>query len=191
MQHRIVSRAAWLAARKAHLAREKQLTRLRDQLAAERRALPWVEAEKSYRFEGPDGVATLADLFAGRSQLLVYHFMFGPGWQEGCKSCSFLADHFDGAIVHLRQRDVTLVVVSRASYATISAFQRRMGWRFAWLSSFGSDFNFDLGVSFGQDDIAKGEVEYNYGLEAFPSEEAPGLSAFYRDEQGKVYHTGS
>jgi predicted dithiol-disulfide oxidoreductase (DUF899 family) len=189
--HKIVTQEEWLAARKAHLAREKELTRLRDQLSAERRPLPWTRVEKSYVFEGPDGKATLAELFDGRSQLIVYHFMLGPGWEQGCPSCSFLADHIDGALVHLAHRDVTLVAISRAPLPEIEAFKKRMGWRFKWLSSFGSDFNADYHVSFSGDELAKGEVYYNYHLTSFPSEEGPGASVFYKDQNGTVFHTYS
>jgi len=189
--HAIVSRDEWLEARKAHLAREKEFTRLRDQLSAERRALPWVRVDKAYAFDGPEGKATLADLFDGRSQLIVYHFMFGPGWEEGCPSCSFLADHIDGAAVHLAQRDVTLLAVSRAPLTRIEAFKKRMGWRFRWVSSYGSDFNFDYHVSFSKDKMAKGAVYYNFGAREFPSGEAPGLSVFVKDEAGAVFHTYS
>jgi predicted dithiol-disulfide oxidoreductase (DUF899 family) len=148
MRRPVVSRDEWLAARKRHLAREKEFTRLRDQLSAERRDLPWVKVDKAYVFDGPDGKETLAELFGGRSQLIVYHFMLGPGWGEGCKSCSFLADHIDGAVVHLAQRDVTLLAVSRATLPEIDAFKRRMGWRFKWVSSHANDFNRDYHVSF-------------------------------------------
>jgi predicted dithiol-disulfide oxidoreductase (DUF899 family) len=189
--HEIVSQEEWLVARKAHLAKEKELTRLRDQLAAERRELPWVRVEKAYVFDGPDGKATLAELFAGRSQLIVYHFMMGPDWEEGCKSCSFVADHFDGAIPHLAARDVAMVAISRAPLARIEAFQQRMGWRFRWLSSHGNDFNYDYHVSFRPEEMAGGEVYYNYRTGEFPSEEAPGLSAFYKDADGNVFHTYS
>jgi predicted dithiol-disulfide oxidoreductase (DUF899 family) len=191
MQHEIVSQEEWLAARRAHLAKEKEFTRLRDQLSAERRALPWVRVERSYAFDGPDGRQTLAELFDGRSQLIVYHFMFGPGWEQGCPSCSFLADHIDGALVHLAHRDVTLLAVSRAPLSEIEAFKRRMGWRFRWLSSFGSDFNADYHVSFSAEDLAKGEVYYNYGMTSFPSEEGPGASVFYKDPDGAIFHTYS
>ena len=191
MQHQIVSHDEWLAARKQHLAREKELTRLRDQVSAERRELPWVKVDKAYAFETADGKRTLANLFDGRSQLVVYHFMLGPGWTEGCKSCSFLADHFDGARVHLAQRDVTLVVVSRAPLAEIQAFQRRMGWQFPWVSSFGSDFNPDYHVSFTPEELARGKVLYNFELTGFPVEEGPGLSVFYRADGGDIYHTYS
>jgi predicted dithiol-disulfide oxidoreductase (DUF899 family) len=189
--HAVVSREEWLQARQAHLAREKELTRLRDRVSAERRALPWVKVDKAYRFEGPDGPATLAELFAGRQQLIVYHFMFGPGWSEGCPSCALLADHIDGAAVHLAQRDVTLVAVSRAPLHQIEAFKRRMGWRFPWVSSHGGDFNYDYQVSFTRDAMARGAVYYNFGSREFPSEEAPGISVFYTDEPGNVFHTYS
>ena len=181
---KIVSKTEWLAARKAHLVKEKEFTRLRDELSRQRRELPWEQVEKQYQF----GNETLADLFDGRSQLIVYHFMLGPGWKEGCQSCSFLADHFDGPTIHLVNRDVTLVVISRAPQAEIDAFKKRMGWRFKWVSSFGSDFNFDYHVSFAKGD---GEVEYNYGMTQFPAEEAPGASVFYKDAVGAIFHTYS
>ncbi|MDQ2954210.1 MAG: DUF899 domain-containing protein, partial [Pseudomonadota bacterium] len=180
--HKIVSREKWIEARKAHLANEKRFTKARDELSRQRRELPWVKVDKPYVFDGPDGKETLADLFGGKSQLMVYHFMLGPGWEQGCPSCSFLADHFDGAAIHLAQRDVTLAVVSRAPLAEIEAYQRRMGWRFKWVSSFGSDFNRDFHVSFTPDELASGEVYYNYAMGKFPSEEAPGASVFYKDK---------
>jgi predicted dithiol-disulfide oxidoreductase (DUF899 family) len=189
MQHKIVSQDEWLAARKALLAKEKQFTKARDALSQQRRELPWVKVEKNYVFGGPDGKEALADLFGGNSQLIVYHFMLGPGWQAGCPSCSYLADHFDGANIHLAQRDVSLVVVSRAPLAEIKAYQKRMGWKFKWVSSNGSDFNRDFHVSFTKDEMA-GEVDYNYAKGKFPSEEAPGLSAFIKDD-GAVFHTYS
>jgi predicted dithiol-disulfide oxidoreductase (DUF899 family) len=189
--HTIVSREEWREARKAHLAREKEFTRLRDKLSAERRAMPWVKVDKAYVFDGPKGEVTLADLFDGRRQLIVYHFMFGPGWEEGCPSCSFLADHIDGAAVHLAQRDVTLLAVSRAPLPRIEAFKKRMGWRFRWVSSHGTDFNFDYHVSFTKEEMAKGTVDYNFDPREFPSEEAPGISVFYKDEPGDVFHTYS
>jgi predicted dithiol-disulfide oxidoreductase (DUF899 family) len=187
----LVSREQWLAERKSLLAREKELTRLRDQVARERRALPWVRVEKEYVFDAPEGRRSLADLFAGRSQLLVQHFMFGPGWEQGCPSCSFMADHIDGMNVHLAHRDVTLVVVSRAPLAEIERFRRRMGWQFHWVSSHGSEFNHDFRVSFTPEEVSKGAVPYNYTTQAFPSEEAPGLSVFLRDGGGAVFHTYS
>jgi predicted dithiol-disulfide oxidoreductase (DUF899 family) len=189
-RHAIVSRAEWLEARTAHLAREKEFTRVRDRLSAERRALPWVKVDKAYVFDGPAGRVTLPDLFDGRHQLIVYHFMFGPGWEEGCPSCSFLADHIDGAAVHLAQRDVTLLAMSRAPLSRIAAFKERMGWRFTWVSSHGTDFNFDYHVSFTRDAMASA-VYYNFGPREFPSEEAPGISVFYKDEHGDVFHTYS
>jgi predicted dithiol-disulfide oxidoreductase (DUF899 family) len=191
MQHDVVSQDEWLAARRAHLAKEKEFTRMRDQLSAERRALPWTRVEKRYAFEGPDGTQTLAELFDGRSQLIVYHFMLGPGWEQGCPSCSFLADHIDGALVHLAHRDVTLVAVSRAPLPEIEAFRKRMGWRVRWLSSFGSDFNADFHVSFTADEMTRGEVYYNYHMTSFPSEEGPGASVFYKDADGTIFHTYS
>ncbi len=189
--HKVVSETEWLAARKAHLAKEKEFTRVRDELSRQRRELPWVKVDKSYVFDGPRGKETLAQLFDGRSQLLVYHFMFGPDWEEGCKSCSLLADHFDGAAVHLAHRDVTLLAVSRAPLPQIDAFKRRMGWRFKWVSSFGNDFNRDYHVSFSKEEMDKGRVYYNYANGEFPSEEAPGASVFYKDADGYVFHTYS
>ena len=190
-KHPVVAKDDWLAARKALLAREKEFTRLRDELSAARRALPWVKVAKNYVFDGPGGKQTLADLFDGRSQLIVYHFMFGPEWDQGCRSCSFLADHIDGATIHLAQRDVTLLAVSRAPLPRIHAFKKRMGWRFDWVSSYGSDFNRDFGVSFSKDELATGKVFYNYDMVAFPVEEAHGLSVFYKDKKGDIFHTYS
>jgi predicted dithiol-disulfide oxidoreductase (DUF899 family) len=187
----IVSETEWLVARKDLLAREKEFTRQRDSLSAARRKLPMVKIDKQYVFEGPNGKETLADLFDGRSQLIVYHFMFGPGWEEGCKSCSYLADHFDGANRHLPHRDVTFVVISRAPFAEIQKYQKRMGWRFKWLSSHGNDFNFDYQVSFTKEDEKKNKVYYNYRTEEFISDELPGLSVFYKNEDGDVFHTYS
>jgi predicted dithiol-disulfide oxidoreductase (DUF899 family) len=187
----IVSEAEWLAARKDLLTREKEFTGQRDALSAARRKLPMVKIDKEYIFDGSDGKETLADLFDGRSQLIVYHFMFGPGWEEGCKSCSYLADHFDGANWHLLHRDVTFVVVSRAPLSEFEPYKRRMGWRFKWLSSHDNDFNFDYHVSFTKDDEAKGKVYYNYGMGEFMSDELPGLSVFYKDENGDIFHSYS
>src|SRR5260370_32511823 len=164
MHNRIVTRDEWLAARKAHLAREKELPRLRDRLSAERRELPWVKIDKSYLFEGPNGTEMLADLFDGRSQLIIKHFMFGPGWKEGCVGCSFEVDHIEGALVHLQNHDVTYVAVSRAPLPEIEAFKKRMGWRFKWVSSFGSDFNYDFHVSFTKSDLARGKLYYNFEI---------------------------
>jgi predicted dithiol-disulfide oxidoreductase (DUF899 family) len=190
MPHAVVSQNEWLAARKALLAKEKEFTRQRDALSAARRELPWVKVEKNYLFEGPNGKETLADLFGGKSQLMIYHFMLGPGWVQGCPSCSFLADHFDGATIHLAQRDVAFVVVSRAPLAEIEPYKKRMGWKFKWVSSNGSDFNRDFHVSFTPEEKASGKAEYNYANGGFPSEEAPGLSAFIKDT-GAVLHTYS
>jgi predicted dithiol-disulfide oxidoreductase (DUF899 family) len=188
---KIASHPEWLAARKEHLTKEKEFTRLRDELSRQRRELPWEKVEKQYVFEGPKGKETLADLFDGRSQLIVYHFMLGPGWKEGCRSCSLIADHFDGIAIHLANRDVTLAVVSRAPLPEIEAFQSRMGWRFKWVSSFGNDFNHDYRVSFTKDEMAGGKVDYNHGTREFPSEEAPGASVFSTDGTGNIFHTYS
>src|SRR6266446_1253673 len=191
LEHSIVSQEKWLQLRKELLSKEKELTRLRDRLSAERRKLPWVKVEKNYFFDAPDGKVTLADLLDGRSQLVIYHFMFGPDWQEGCPSCSFVSDHIDGALPHLAARDLTIVMVSRAPLAKIEAFKKRMGWRFTWVSSYGSDFNSDFRVSFTKDEMAQGKVNYNYAMQEFPSEEAPGISVFYKDAGGDVFHTYS
>jgi predicted dithiol-disulfide oxidoreductase (DUF899 family) len=191
MQHNVVSQSEWLKARKALLAKEKEFTKARDALSAARRDLPWTLIENNYVFDGPNGKETLSDLFGGKSQLMIYHFMLGPGWVQGCPSCSFLADHFDGAAIHLAQRDVSLVVVSRALLAEIEAYKKRMGWKFKWVSSFGNDFNRDFHVSFTTEEKTRGKVEYNYKLTEFPSEEAPGLSAFIKGEGGDVLHTYS
>src|ERR1700730_4099669 len=175
---KVVPQAEWLAARKELLSKEKEFTRLRDELSRQRRELPWEKLVKEYVFEGPEGKETLVDLFGSRSDLIVYHFMFGPGWKEGCPSCSLLSDHIDGSAVHLNARDVTLLVVSRAPLAQIEAFKKRMGWRFKWVSSYSADFNYDYHVSFTEDEKAKGKVNYNYDMKEFPSEEAPGASVF-------------
>ena len=190
-QPKTVSHPEWLAARRAFLAKEKEFTRLRDELSHQRRALPWESVEKRYEFDSANGKVALADLFNGRSQLIVYHFMFGPDWQEGCPSCSFVSDHFDGTLVHLANRDTTLAVISHAPFAQIEAFQKRMGWKFPWVSSFASDFNFDYHVSFTPEERASGKVEYNYAVGEFPSEEAPGFSVFAKDAAGEVFHTFS
>jgi len=189
--HKIVSHDDWIAARKAYLAEEKAFSKTRDALAKKRRELPWEIVEKSYVFDTPNGKATLADLFAGKSQLIVYHFMLGPDWEEGCPSCSLLADHFDGAVVHLAQRDVSFVVVSRAPLPQIETFKRRMGWHFKWVSSFGNDFNFDYHVSATPEEKTSGKATYNYEVTTFPSDERPGASVFYKDEAGEVFHTYS
>jgi predicted dithiol-disulfide oxidoreductase (DUF899 family) len=187
----VVSKAEWLVARKDFLTREKEFTRARDALSAARRHLPMVKIEKDYVFEGAKGKQTLADLFGGRSQLIVYHFMLGPGWGEGCKSCSYLADHFDSANWHLPHRDVTLVVVSRAPFPEIQAYQKRMGWRFKWVSSYGNDFNSDYHVSFTAEDEKKNKAYYNYTDGEYINDELPGLSVFYKDDEGHVFHTYS
>jgi predicted dithiol-disulfide oxidoreductase (DUF899 family) len=190
--HKVVSHDEWIAARKAHLAEEKAFSRARDALSRKRRELPWEKVEKKYVFDTPDGKQSLADLFGGKSQLIIYHFMLGPGWEAGCPSCSYLADHFDGAVIHLAQRDVSFVVVSRAPLSEIEAFKRRMGWRFKWVSSFGSDFNPDYQVSVTPQEKAGGKVMYNFEfIENFPSEERPGASAFYKNRKGEVFHTYS
>jgi predicted dithiol-disulfide oxidoreductase (DUF899 family) len=188
---KIVSRAEWLSARTELLLKEKQLTRQRDEIDRQRRELPWVKVEKSYLFDGPDGQQTLADLFAGRSQLIVSHFMFGPGWKEGCVGCSFRSDHVEGALLHLEHHDVSLVTISRAPLAEIEAFKKRMGWGFRWLSSYGSDFNYDYHVSFTKEEAATGKVYYNYESRGFVSEEMSGLTVFCKDETGEVFHTYS
>ena len=191
VNHPVVFRDRWVTERKTLLARERELTRLRDQIARERRALPWVRIEKNYVFGTPEGQRTLAELFEGRHQLLVQHFMFGPGWEQGCPSCSFMADHSDGMNVHLAQRDVTLVAISRAPLAEIERFRQRMGWQFRWVSSHGSDFNHDFHVSFTPEEQAKGQVYYNYGMQPFEGEELPGISVFTKDDAGEVFHTYS
>lgn len=188
---KIVSREQWLAARKELLAKEKKLTRERDAVAAERRKLPWVKVENNYVFDSPNGQKTLADLFDGRSQLVIYHFMFGPDWNEGCPSCSFNMDHTDGALVHLAQRDVSFAAVSRAPLSKIEPFKKRMGWRFTWVSSYGTDFNYDYRASFTKEELAKGKVNYNFDMVEFPSAEAPGTSVFYKDKDGTIFHTYS
>jgi predicted dithiol-disulfide oxidoreductase (DUF899 family) len=190
-QHRIVSQAEWIEARKAHLAREKELTRQMDRLREERRQLPWVRVEKTYVFDGPDGKVTLADLFQGRSQLIVQHFMFGPGWKEGCIGCSFAADHVDAARQHFEQKDVSFAAVARAPYPELAAFRKRMGWDFLFVSSHGSDFNYDYGVSFTPEQLASGQAMYNYRPEKFDGEDQPGVSAFFKNDKGEIFHTYS
>ena len=189
--HPIASAERWIAERQALLAREKELVRLRDEVARARRALPWQRAEKDYVFDTPQGRRSLADLFEGRRQLLVQHFMLGPGWEQGCPSCSFMADHTDGILVHLAHRDVSFVAVSRAPMAEIARFKERMGWTFRWVSSAPNDFNKDFHVSFDAEDRVEGEVYYNYGMTGFPNTEAPGISVFYRDDAGAIFHTYS
>ncbi len=181
---KVVSQAEWVAARKELLAKEKSLTRQRDALAEERNKLPWVKVDKKYEFETAGGKKTLAELFGGASQLAIYHFMFGPDWEQGCPSCSLLGDHMDGMGIHLAQRDVKLTMVSRAPLAKIEAFKKRMGWKFPWASSYGSEFNFDYGVSVPKDEVGKEHV-YNYAPTKFPSDERPGLSVFYKNGNGR------
>lgn len=191
MQNPVVSREEWIEARKVHLAKEKELTRLRDALAEERRKLPWVRIDKAYVFDTPQGRKTLAELFDGRSQLVVQHFMFGPDWEAGCVGCSFEADHANTADMHLRHHDVTFVAVSRAPLGKLEAYRKRMGWDFPWVSSHGSDFNFDFGVSATKEDIAAGKVWYNFQPSKDPGEEMPGISVFYKNGRGEVFHTYS
>jgi len=190
-KHRVVSRDEWLEARQQLLVREKEFTRLRDRLSRERRGLPWVRVDKEYVFEGPNGRETLPALFEGRSQLVVYHFMFDPSWDAGCKSCSFWADNFERNVVHLQHRDVTLVAVSRAPLAKIEAFEKRFGWTFKWVSSHDSDFNYDYHVSFAPEALAAGEIFRNYVWEKFDMTECAGISVFCRDADGTVFHTYS
>jgi predicted dithiol-disulfide oxidoreductase (DUF899 family) len=190
-KHKIVSKDEWVAARKQLLAKEKEFTRLRDALSRERRNLPWERVDKPYVFEGPNGRESLADLFAGRSQLIVYHFMFDPDWETGCKSCSFWADNFNGIVAHLRQRDATLVAISRAPLPKLRAFAKPLGWSFKWLSSFGSEFNYDYHVSFTPEDRAGGKVVYNYAASKMDMSELPGISVFYKDADGQLFHTYS
>ena len=189
--HKIVSREEWTAARKAHLAHEKEFTQARERLNEERRALPWVKVDKDYVFDGPAGTMTLADLFKGRNQLVVQHFMFAPDWDAGCKSCSFWADGFERIIPHLAARDTTMIAVSRAPLAKLEAFKTRMGWTFDWLSSAEGDFNYDFAVSFTPQQIKSGDKVYNFGTSGFGIEDAPGISVFYRDEAGHIFHTYS
>jgi predicted dithiol-disulfide oxidoreductase (DUF899 family) len=189
--HKVVSRKEWLTARKALLAKERELTHLRDRISAERRALPWVKVEEQYVFDAPEGRLSLPDLFDGRSQLAVYHFMLAPGSDHICDGCAFLADHVDGARQHFEQADLSFVAVSRAPLAQIEAVKRRMGWRFRWVSSFGSDFNYDYGVSFTDEQVAKGQTGYNYGTTPYAHADLHGTSIFAKDEAGQVFHTYS
>ena len=190
MAHTVVPQSEWLDARKALLAREKEFTQAREALAAARRDLPWVKIDKPYVFDGPQGREALSDLFAGKSQLIVYHFMLAPGWGEGCKSCSYLADHFDGAIPHLAERDVTMLAVSRAPLDEIEAYRKRMGWKFKWVSSNKNDFNYDFKVSFHDDEVGQ-EGLYNFGTTKVYGGEMPGISVFTRNRAGEVFRTYS
>ncbi len=191
MQPTIVSPQDWLATRRDLLKAEKDLTHLRDKVARQRRALPWTRIDKAYVFDTPDGPRGLADLFDGRSQLLVQHFMFAPGWKQGCPSCSFMADHIDGMNLHLANHDVTLIAVSRAPLADIERYRERMGWQFRWVSSFGNDFNHDFRVSFTPEEVASGKIDYNFGTWSELGEEWPGISAFFKDDSGQVFRTYS
>ena len=190
-EHKVVSPKEWLTARKALLVEEKKFTRLHDRLKQKRRALPWENVEQEYVFDGPDGKETLAELFAGKRQLIVYHFMFGPDWSEGCPHCSFWADHFDGPDLHLTQRDTTFVAISHAPLKKLAKFKRRMGWKFKWVSSVRNRFNYDFHVSFTPEEIRAGKALYNYAKTEIPMDELPGLSVFYCDWDGNVYHTYS
>jgi predicted dithiol-disulfide oxidoreductase (DUF899 family) len=189
--HKIVSESEWIDYRKALLKDEKEFTILRDRLSQQRQDLPWVVINKEYIFEGPDGKQTLSELFDGRSQLVVYHFMFDPGWEAGCPSCSFWADNFNGIIVHLNQRDVTMIAVSRAPYSKIAAYRKRMGWDFKWMSSYNIDFNFDYDVSFTSEELAAKKAFYNFTTQDPPSPEREGVTVFYKDPAGRIFHTNS
>jgi len=189
--HKIATREKWMAARKKLLAKEKQLTRLADKLSKERRALPWEAVTKEYVFDGPNGRQTLEQLFDGRSQLVVYHFMFGPDWDAGCPHCSRWADNFNGIIVHLNQRDVSMVAVSRAPYEKLAAYRQRMGWSFKWVSSSGNDFNFDFNVSFTPEEVKSKKAFYNFKTQDPGVDEREGVSVFAKDAKGKVYRAYS
>lgn len=191
MQHAVVSHEDWLTARRDLLKAEKELTHHRDKVSRERAALPWLRIDKGYVFDTLDGPRSLADLFDGRSQLLVQHFMLAPGWKEGCKSCSFMADHTDGMNLHLAHHDVTMIAISRAPLAEIEAYRKRMGWQFRWVSSFGTDFNYDFRVSFTPEDLATGKIDYNFGEWSGAEPELPGISAFFKNEAGEVFRTYS
>ena len=188
---KIVSRDEWLEARKILLQEEKDFTRLRDQLSRKRRQLPWLKVDTDYIFEDLNGKLSLGDLFEDKSQLIIYHFMYGPDWEEGCPSCSFWADNFNGIDIHLRHRDANMVVVSRASLVQLQAYRKRMGWDFKWVSSLGNNFNYDYHVSFSAAEIEKAEMFYNFKIGNFPADEAPGISVFYRSPEGEVFHTYS
>jgi predicted dithiol-disulfide oxidoreductase (DUF899 family) len=189
--HRVVSKDEWIEARKVLLQKEKEFTELRDQLSKQRRDLPWVEVDKEYVFDGPNGKETLSDLFDGRSQLIIYHFMYDPNWDVGCPSCSFWADNFNDITVHLNQRDVTLIAISKAPYSKIAAYKKRMGWDFKWVSSFDTDFNFDYTVSFTQEELAKKKAFYNFISQDPRISEREGISVFYKDPSDKIFHTYS
>lgn len=191
MTNPVVSHEEWLKARLELLAAEKELTRQRDELRRRRMAMPWERVEKSYEFEGPNGILSLADLFDGRSQLIVYHFMFAPDWKQACKQCSFWADNFNGVVIHLNHRDVAFTAISRAPLATINAYKKRMGWSFPWVSSNGGDFNFDYHVSFTPQEIAENKMYYNYVVQGRGVSDEQGVSVFYKNERGEVFHTYS
>jgi predicted dithiol-disulfide oxidoreductase (DUF899 family) len=188
---KVVSHEEWIAARREFLRKEKEFTKLRDELEQQRRALPWERVEKQYVFEGSQGKQSLSELFDGKSQLIVYHFMYAPEWEAGCPGCSFWADNFNPHVVHLKHRDITMMAVSRARYAKLAAYQKRMGWSFKWVSSHGSDFNFDYHVSFTPEEVAKKQAEYNYVAHKVGGPELPGTSVFYKDPNGNVFHTYS
>jgi predicted dithiol-disulfide oxidoreductase (DUF899 family) len=189
--HKVVSESEWLEARKQFLVKEKEFTRLRDQLSQQRRDLPWKAVDKQYAFDGPDGRQTLSELFDGRSQLIVYHFMFDPGWEAACPHCSFWADNFNEIIVHLNHRDVTMIAVSHAPYSKISEYKKRMGWNFKWVSSHDTSFNFDCHVSFTKKELDEKQAFYNFKLQDSFDTEREGVSVFYKDQTGRVFHTYS
>jgi predicted dithiol-disulfide oxidoreductase (DUF899 family) len=190
-EHRVVSEQEWIDARKALLLKEKELTRQRDEITRLRQDLPWVKVEKEYTFETPEGKKTLSELFEGRSQLLIYHFMFAPDWEEGCPGCSFISDHVDGALPHLEHHDVTYTAVSRAPLATLEAYKKRMGWKFPWVSAGEGDFNYDFHASYRREDLDRGPVFHNFTEQKLQGEDQPGLSAFYKAADGTIYHTYS
>ena len=190
-QHKIASHQEWIAARQELLAREKEFTRLRDDVSRLRRDLPWEKVEKDYVFDGPNGKETLSQLFAGKSQLIVYHFMFAPDWDAGCKSCSFWADNFNGIDVHLKHRDIAFVAISRAPLAKLEAYRKRMGWGFKWLSSGANSFNFDYGASFTPEEMASGKAFFNYKIQKPPVSDMVGISVFLKGDDGALYHTYS
>lgn len=189
--HKVVSESEWIEARKELLKKEKEFTMLRDQLSQQRRDLPWVQVNKEYVFDGPNGKQTLSELFDGRSQLIVYHLMYDPTWDAACPSCSFWADNFNDIIVHLNQRDVTMIAISKAPYNKIDAYKKRMGWDFKWISSFDTDFNRDYYVSFTSEELEKKEGFYNFTIQNPSVSELPGVSVFYKDPSGKIFHTYS
>ncbi len=189
--HKVVSQQEWISASQDFLAKEKEFTKLRDELNAQRRALPWVKVDKNYTFEGPDGKVTLSELFGDKSQLIVYHFMYGPGWEEGCPGCSYVSDSVDAALLHMVPKDVAYVAISTAPYEEFQGFKKRMGWNFRWISSAGSDFNYDMNASFRREDLDAGPVMYNFKVQPLKSEEQPGLTVFYKDAEGSIYRTYS